>query len=311
LRGCTPDRAALQPPAGRLQRRHWLLATAGGALGLAGCGGIFGEARAPDPREEPLPAPPRVAWVFSSGGPRAFVHVGVLKALEELGLAPDLVVGSSGGSIAAVLCAAGLAASDLQRVALSVQPLGLLRLSIEAPGRLSTGGLAHWTRTQVAPDAPALLERLKMRAVCVAHRPREGRTVGFNAGDVGAAVAASCAIEGRFAPVRIGSDHYVDADLHMPMPVRVARRLGAQRVLAVDASAHVDKAPADVPAEWLEGDRRKRALTAPDAALADLVLHPDIGYYAGISRSYREGVIEAGYRQTLAQQAALRALHRV
>jgi NTE family protein len=294
----------------RQDRRGLLAAGAAGmAVTVSGCGGLFGDAHGPMPREEPLAAVPRVAWVFSSGGPRAFVHVGVLKALAELGLMPDLLVGSSGGAIAAVLCAAGLSAAQIERTALAVQPFALLRLSMTAPGRLSAGGVASWTRKQVPTGAEALLERLKIRAVCVALRVRDGRIVGLNAGDVGAAVAASCAIEGRFAPVRIGDEPHVDADLHMPMPVRVARRLGARRVLAVDASAHEDKAPPDVPDAWLDGDRRKRALTAPDAALADIVLHPDIGYYAGISREYRESVINAGYRQTLALRDRLRALH--
>ncbi len=278
-------------------------------MGLSGCDGVFGEANAVAPREEPLAAPPRLAWVFSSGGPRAFVHIGVLKALEEIGVAPDLLVGSSGGAIAAVLCAAGRPANDIERLALTLSPWSLLRVSITDPGRLSAAGLASWTREQVASPGAALLEKLKNRVVCVAYRPRDGQVVGFNLGDAGAAVAASCAIEGRFAPVLIQGDRYVDADLHMPMPVRVARRLGAVKVLAVDASAHEERAPKSVPADWMAGDRRKRALTAPDTALADLVLHPDIGYYAGISRDYREMVIDAGYRQTMAQAGQLQALH--
>jgi NTE family protein len=100
----------------------------------------------------------------------------------------------------------------------------------------------------------------------------------------------------------------VDADLHQPLPVRLARSLGAQRVLAVDASAHEWKAPAGTE-RWREGDLRKRALTQLDAQLADVLLHPDIGYYASISRGYRERVIDAGYQDTLRQGQALRALH--
>lgn len=86
--------------------------------------------------------------------------------------------------------------------------------------------------------------------------------------------------------MQIGGQDHVDADLHQPLPVRLARALGAQRVLAVDASAHEDKAPPGTE-PWRAGDLRKRALTEPDARAADLLLHPDTGYCAGLSREYR------------------------
>ena len=93
------------------------------------------------------------------------------------------------------------------------------------------------------------------------------------------------------------------------MPVRTARAMGAVRVLAIDASAHEDKAPAGTEG-YRTGDLRKRALTAPDAQLADLTLHPEFGYYTNVSRDYRVRSIRAGYEQTLARATAILALHR-
>jgi NTE family protein len=121
-------------------------------------------------------------------------------------------------------------------------------------------------------------------------------------------VQASAAIEGQFTPVRIRGDQYVDADATTPLPVRVARALGAQRVLAVDASAHEDRAPEGAQ-RFREGDLRKRANTQVDAAQADLVLHPDFGYWVNLSRDFRERAIAAGYRETIAAAARLKALH--
>jgi hypothetical protein len=66
------------------------------------------------PRSGALPRLPRTAWVFSSGGPRGFVHVGVLKALDELGLAPDLIVGASVGAVVGSLRAAGRSAREIE-----------------------------------------------------------------------------------------------------------------------------------------------------------------------------------------------------
>ena len=119
---------------------------------------------------------------------------------------------------------------------------------------------------------------------------------------------ASCAIEGQFTPVRIHGDQYVDADHYQPMPVRLARQLGATRILAVDASAHEDKAPAGA-AGWRASDLRKRALTDPDTRLADVVLHPEFGYYVNLTREFRQRAIEAGYRTTLAAAPKILAMH--
>ena len=249
--------------------------------------------------------PSRVAWVLSSGGPRGFVHVGVLRALQELKLQPDLIVGASAGSLAAVMYGAGWTGAQMHDMALALKPWQLGRLSWGSDERLSTLALADWVDEHIQHQP---LQRLKTRVVCAAWNRSQARLVGFAAGRTGLAVAASCAIEGRFAPVRIRGADYVDADLHQPMPVRLARALGAQRVLAVDASAHEWKAPAGTE-RWRDSDLRKRELTKPDSDAADSLLHPDTGYFASITREYRERVMETGYRETLAQADRLRALH--
>lgn len=290
------------PQSGGLRRRS-VLAT----LLLAGCSlepDI--DHNGPDaPAAAPLPRVPRTAWVFSSGGPRGFVHVGVLKALDELGLVPDLIVGASAGAAVGCLRAAGRSALEIETLALELQPWALARLAVGSSERLSGSSLAEMMREQARHR---LLQELPIAMACVAQRLADRSVVGFTRGDLGLAVQASGAIEGQFTPVRIHGQRYADADLVMPMPVRVARALGATRVLAVDASAHEDQAPPGTE-RWRAGDLRKRALTQPDAAQADVLLHPDFGYYTGFSREYREKAIAAGYRETLAAAAALRRLH--
>lgn len=286
--------------------RRQLLA-AGAVCGLAGC--TFSPDADHDgadaPQLGPLNRPARTAWVLGSGGPRGFVHVGVLKAFDELGLQPDLIVGASVGALVGTLRAAGLAATSIESLALDLQATAMARLALWVDERFSGAPIAEWVRRH----APVrLLERMPVRMACVAVRRRDGTAVAFTGGDAGVAVQASAAIERQFSPVRIRGEQYVDPDWHTPLPVRLARQLGAQRVIAVDASVHVDRAPPGAE-RYREGDLRKLALVQADARHADLVLHPDFGYWVNFSREFRERTIEAGYRQTLAQAVRLRELH--
>jgi NTE family protein len=289
------------------RRRRWLAgSTAGMTLfGLGAC------TLSPDrdhsghsaPSPGPLAATPRVAWVFSSGGPRGFVHIGVVQALEELGLRPDLIVGASAGALVGVMCAAGLTGLQMRERALDLQPLALARLSVGSSERFSPFAIAEWVNAQV-DQRP--LDSLRIPVASVAYQQRTGQLVAFTSGDAGLAVAASCAIEGQFSPVRIRGEPHVDADLHQPLPVRVARSLGARIVIAVDASAHLDRAPAGAQ-RYRKMDLRKAELTAADARHADLVIKPDFGYWVSLTRDFRERAMDAGYRDTLALAETLRA----
>jgi NTE family protein len=156
-----------------LTRRRLLLAGALGAVGAVGAiGALAGCTLNPDrnhngpnaPRAAPLARPPRTAWVFSSGGPRGFAHVGVLKALDELGLVPDLVVGASAGSLVGSLYAAGLSARDIETLALDLQPLALARLAW-GEDMLSGSAIADLVRS-AAPQTQ--LERMPRAMACVA-----------------------------------------------------------------------------------------------------------------------------------------------
>jgi len=258
------------------------------------------------PRALPLTRGVRVAWVFSSGGPRGFTHVGVMRALHEIGLVPDLIVGASVGALVGVLRASGVDAPAIETMALELQPLTLTRMALGSQERLSGVPLAELVRRHVAVQR---LERMPIPMACVAARQRDGQVVAFTAGDVGLAVQASAAIEGQFAPVRIRGDTYVDADWHQPLPVRLARALGARRVVAVDATVHLDRAPPGAE-RYRSGDLKKKALVDADAAQADLVLKPDFGYWVNLSRDFRERAIAAGYRDTMAREREVRAVHR-
>jgi NTE family protein len=297
---CIGERASLS-------RRH-ALGAALVALGLPGCTFAPNVDHADDdaPRIKPLAQKPRVAWVLSSGGPRGFTHVGVLRALHQMGLAPDLIVGASAGALVGALRASGLAPAAIESLALDLQPLSLARIAIGAQESLSGAPLAELVRQHAAVQR---IERMPIAMACVAARQRDGHAVAFTAGDVGLAVQASAAIEGQFAPVRIRGETYVDADWYCPLPVSVARGLGASIVIAVDASAHLERTPAGAE-RFRQSDLKKKALVDAESKSADIVLKPDFGYWVSLTSEFRKRAIDAGYRDAMARESELKALHR-
>jgi NTE family protein len=80
------------------------------------------------------------------------------------------------------------------------------------------------------------------------------------------------------------------------VPIHAARMLGAQVVIAVDVSAYLNETPPGVPQEWIDKDERRRRQIDAEAHEADVMIHPDIGYYAGHDEDYRHRVIAIAER---------------
>lgn len=247
---------------------------------------------------------PRLALALGGGGRRGFAHAGVLRALENAGVKPDLIVGVSIGSVIGALYAAGTPAAEVERLALELDLSALRDWSWFYWGWIRGQKLQDFVNARVRQRP---LEALGIRFAVVASRDGDGAMQIFNAGDTGVAVRASSAVAGRFYAVRIGGVTYVDGDVASPVPVLAARRLGAQVVVAVDISAWPDRAPASVPADWLQRDRERRAQIDAETPSADVLIHPDLGYYAGSSASYRRRVIAVAAESTRAALPKIRA----
>lgn len=274
------------------------------AAPLAGCD-VFPETPLPEaqqPRFAAWPEPARLALVLSSGGPRGFSHIGVLKALHEIGVKPDLVVGASVGALLGSVMCAGASMAEIEQIGMEFDFKTLVRLSLTSGYKLSGSGLAHFVNQQVQRHlGHTTLERFPIRFAAVAADVQTGELVAFNRGDCGRAVQASAAIPGRFDPVAIRGRMYADGDLVAPMPVRWTRNSGARKIIAVDCSARVDNPPPGAEA-YRAADLKKRALTDAEAKLADLTLHPDIGYWVHLSREYRERTSKIAYDYTMARR---------
>jgi NTE family protein len=188
-----------------------------------------------------VPAPPAAApkppvklgLALGGGAARGFAHIGVIQALEEAGIRPDLVVGTSAGSLVAALYAQGKTGAELAALALSMDEGALTDWAFPSRGVIRGEALARYVREQTG-GLP--IEQMKLPLGIVATDLDSGQGVLFQRGDTGAAVRASSAVPAVFQPVKIAGREYVDGGLVAPVPVRYARQMGATLVIAVDIS---------------------------------------------------------------------------
>lgn len=278
-------------------------------LGVTACGNPAEQAVTANPPVADLSAVPRspaLALVLSSGGPRGFAHIGVLKVLEEAGVHPDLIVGTSSGALVGVLYAANPSARDIEAQALALGGTDVFDYDVFRR-RVSGAALQAWVNGALA-NRP--LDRLDVPVVVVATRQRDATAVAFTRGDAGAAVRASSAVPGSYAPVEISGTVYVDGDIAAPLPIAIARGLGARRVIAVDVAQNVARAPPPpgAPEDWTQEAVARRIKIEREEGGADLVIVPLLPYITGFSLDYRQMAIATGERAARAALPQLRAL---
>ncbi|WP_035365150.1 patatin-like phospholipase family protein [Acinetobacter brisouii] len=177
---------------------------------------------------------PVVALVLGSGGARGYAHIGAIQVLEEHGIHPDFIVGTSAGSIVGALYASGKSPEQIKDIALNMKVQDVREITLRKNGFLDGSKVERFINDQI-DHLP--LEKMKIPLFVVATELKEGKKVVFNYGNTGQAVRASSAIPSMFIPTMIQNKEYVDGGLVSPVPVDVARQLGADIVIAVDILA--------------------------------------------------------------------------
>lgn len=216
-----------------------------GAVGLALVLGACQTLPEPQPVPEPQPQPvapapetppaqgPRIGLALGGGAARGFAHIGVIKALEAQGISVDIVVGTSAGAVVGALYAGGFDGFALHRLALNMEEASVADWSLPARGVIKGEALQNFVNGALK-NRP--IEQLTRKLAVVATDLKTGAMIVFERGNTGMAVRASSSVPGVFQPVMIGGREYVDGGLVSPVPVQVAKRLGADVVIAVDIS---------------------------------------------------------------------------
>ena len=250
--------------------------------------------------------PPRIGLALGGGAARGFAHIGVIQVLEEAGIRPDLVVGTSAGSLVAALYAAGRPGAELARVALAMDESAITDWSFPGRGLIRGEALARYVREQTGGKT---IEQLPLPLGIVATDLDSGLPMLFQRGDVGMAVRASSAVPAVFQPVKIGSREYVDGGLVSPVPVRFARQMGAELVIAVDISSPPDGNATGDPFKMLLQTFAimGKSINQFELKDADIVVRPLLAGVSSADFTARKRAIEAGRAAGLAALAGLRA----
>ena len=278
-----------------------LLAT----LALSACFG--GRRPTPPPVTVPvLPAKLKIGLALGGGAAKGFAHIGVIKMLEASGIHPDVVAGTSAGSVVGALYASGMDPFQLQEQAFALDEAKIRDV------RLFSGGLVRGRKLQdyvnrLVGQRP--IERLKLPFAAVATQLEAGQRTVFVRGNTGEAVRASSSIPGVFEPVEIRGRHYIDGGVVSPVPVDAARQLGADFVIAVDISTRPNgsnpQGMVNIVGQSIS--IMGQQLGAQEMARADVVIRPHLGDIGPTDFEQRDQAILEGEKATLAAMPLIRA----
>ena len=247
-----------------------------------------------------------VALVLGGGGLRGFAHIGVLRALEEAGIRPDIVVGTSAGALVGAVYASGASAAQIEQAARELDVTGLIDWTLDSRGLMRGEHIANWVETATRGQA---IESFPIRFGAIATDLSSGEAVLLDTGRPGDAVRASSAVPGTTVPVPYRGGHLIDGGVSSLVPVRFARALGADTVIAVDiyctGSAPNGLGAATVMRRAMQA--QTCLLATQELAEADIVIRVALPTPRLSDSTNWPVTMEAGYRAAKAELASASA----
>lgn len=250
---------------------------------------------------------PKLAIALGGGGLRGYAHIGVLQALEEEGIVPDIVVGTSIGSIIGAAYASGTSPERLWDVAKNMQVNSLADVVFGSSGVIKGEALARWANSLVG-NLP--IERFPKQYSAVAVDLERSEPIVLMSGDAGQAARASAAIPGIFLPVPYQWGELVDGGVISVVPVRAARAMGADLVIGVDIYCHSPRFSSSTPfLSVLRATQAQSCLLAREEMQeADVLVAPSVTSAGADDAIGRARARKAGYEAGKAAMARLKTM---
>ena len=261
---------------------------------------IFSGCATTTPKTQIPPGQPaKIALVLGAGAAKGFAHIGVLKILESSKIPIHMIVGTSVGSFVGSLYAYGYDAYALQKIAMTLQKSDVAELTIPDNGFLKGERLRDYINTKVHSTP---LEKLRIPMYVVATDIKTGNSVVFKSGNTGMAVQASCSIPGVFQPARFSGASYVDGGVVNPLAVDIAKRYGADIVIAVDISSGIDSV---VPTTTIDTIMKSiqimySKMSQIPLSQAEVIIKPVVGFVGSADFGQRNEAIMEGEKAALA-----------
>ncbi|KGE72029.1 patatin-like phospholipase family protein [Spirochaeta lutea] len=257
-------------------------------------------------RRSGLPIRGKVGLALSGGAARGFAHIGVLKALDEAGIVPDVVAGTSAGSLVGALYCAGLDWKRILHIAKELEWRKLVDLTLPQKGLVKPEGIRELVH-QLTGDKK--IEDLKIPFRAVAVDLVNGQEVVFSSGSLSEAVRASCSIPGIFVPLESNGRMLVDGGVLNNLPADQTVEMGADFVIGVDLNREAEntgRPPRNVLEVMLRSTMLLMAGTsAAGIAASDLVIQPDLRRFTYHDLSPIDEMVDRGY--TAARDALTKA----
>jgi len=241
---------------------------------------------------------PALGLALSGGTAKVIAHIGVLRALEEAELRPDVMVGTSGGALIATAYASGVGIDQLTDMADEVNWRRLAAVRIPRLGLLSSQRIEDFVR-EIMGDRR--FEELQIPTRVVTTNLLTGEKTVFASGPVAPVVRASCSIPQIFGPVEIDGGLYTDGGVIEYLPLQTLREMHPRVCVGVHLGAYLDfSAP---PRHLLGMIVRVIGLVAAhnaraSAPLADVLIEPDLRAFNGFDLTRAAEMIDVGYQAT-------------
>ena len=185
---------------------------------------------------------PKIGLALGSGSARGWAHIGVIRALEEHGVKPDILAGSSVGALVGAACASGQldVLESWARQLTKMDVWGLLDTTFRGGGVMRGNRLMRAIGEQIKDRQ---IEDLPLPFAAVAADLDTGQEVWLRRGSMLSAVRASSGFPGMFTPMWHQERWLIDGGVVNPVPVSLCRALGADYIIAVNLNAHFSKHP--------------------------------------------------------------------
>lgn len=239
----------------------------------------------------------KIGLALGGGAAYGLAHIGVLKCLEENGIIPDIIAGTSVGALIGGLYASGCTVTEVEAAAREFDWINTVKFTIPKEGLISFERLDEFI---VKHAKVRKIEDTKIKFAVIAANLLDGKVEIMEKGPMAISVRASCGLPGIFIPTAYNNKYFVDGGVLNNVPTDVAKSLGADFVIGVDplAKSHMDILKhndvfAIVWKSWAMAIQQY--LTAASYRDADTVIMPDIEDIYPFDLSKREAIMERGY----------------